>query len=98
MYDIANMKVYRKHLYITSLNQSAELVRAKLAASCDINIDHRIQTNDYTWGQVKRDWLPTKPIDLYEPSTQTGTSTYIFKNKHLTSHQREILDVVDIKS
>ena len=50
------MLVYKKHLYITSLNPRAVLVRVKTDLLGYINIEHEIDTDDYEWGKVKREW------------------------------------------
>ena len=76
IYDIANMMVYKKHLYIMSLNPRAQLVRVKTDLLGYINIDNEIQTDDYKWGEVKREWLPPKPGQLCDISKLTRTTKY----------------------
>ena len=98
IYDIANMMVYKKHLYITSLNPRAELVRIKTDLLGYINIDNEIQTNDTKWGEVKREWSPPKPGQICDVSKLTRTNTYQHINKDWRNHKREILDDDDIKS
>ena len=98
IYDIANMMVYKKHLYIMSLNPLAQLVRVKTDLLGYINIDNEIQTNDTKWGEVKREWSPPKPCQICDVSKFTRTNTYQHINKDWKNHKREILDDDDIKS
>ena len=72
MYDIANLFVYTQHLYITSLNPRVVLVRVKTYLLGYINIEHEIDTDDYEWGKVKREWLPPTPgqvCDVFKTCT-----------------------------
>ena len=92
------MMVYKKHLYITSLNPLAQLVRVKTDLLGYINIDNEIQTNDTKWGEVKREWSPPKPGQICDVSKLTRTNTYQHINKDWRNHKREILDDDDIKS
>ncbi len=50
--DVANMMVYKKHLYIMSLNPHAQLVRIKTDLVGYINITIEIETDDYKWGEI----------------------------------------------
>ncbi len=50
--DVANMMVYKKHLYIMSLNPHAQLVRVKTDLLGYMNITTEIETDDYTWGEI----------------------------------------------
>ena len=69
------MLVYKKHLYITSLNPRAVLVRVKTDLLGYINIDHEIDTDDYEWGNIKREWLPPNQVKF--ATFQTCTSYQI---------------------
>ena len=98
IYDIANMMVYKKHLYITSLNPRAELVRIKTDLLGYINIDNEIQTNDTKWGDVKREWIPPKPSQICDVSKLTRTTKYEHTVKKWFEHKRKELDDDDIKA
>ncbi len=50
--DVAKMMVYKKHLYIMSLNPHAQLVRIKTYLFGYINITTDIETDDYKWGEI----------------------------------------------
>ncbi len=50
--DVANMMVYKKHLYIMSLNPHAQLVRVSTDLLGYMNITHEVETDDYTWGEI----------------------------------------------
>ena len=54
IYDIANMMVYKQHLQIMTFNPCAVLVRLKADLVGYTGIEHEIETDDYTWGKVKR--------------------------------------------
>ena len=43
------MKLYKQHLYITSINPRAELVRIKVDLVGYTGIDNEIETDGYTW-------------------------------------------------
>jgi hypothetical protein len=45
-----------------SLNPHAQLVRVKTDLFGYINITNEIETDDYTWGEVKREWDPPSRI------------------------------------
>ena len=60
------MMVYTKHVYITSLNPQAQLVRIKTDLLGYINITIEIETDDYTWGEIKKEWNPPKPGNLVD--------------------------------
>jgi hypothetical protein len=51
--DVANMMLYKVVLYILSLNPHAQLVRVKADLLGYINITNEIETDDYTWGEIK---------------------------------------------
>ena len=98
IYDIANMKVYKQHLYITSINPRAELARIKVDSVGYTGIDNEIETDDYTWGKVKREWLPPKPGSICVQSKIMRTMEYQHKNKQWNNHKRELIDDSDIQS
>jgi len=98
IYDIANMKLYKQHLYITSINPRAELVRIKVDLVGYTGIDNEIETDDYTWGKVKREWLPPQPGSICDQSTIVRTMEYQHKNKQWNNHKRELIDDNDIQS
>jgi len=98
IYDIANMKLYKQHLYITSLNPRAELVRIKVDLVGYTGIDNEIETDDYTWGKVKREWQPPKPGSICDQSKIIRTMEYQDKSKQWYNHKREIIDDSDIQS
>ena len=58
IYDVANMMVYKKHLYIMSLNPRAELVRVKTDLLGYINIDNEIPIDYHTWGVLSVNGCP----------------------------------------
>ena len=98
IYDIANMMVYKKHLYIMSLNPYAELVRVKTDLLGYINIDNEIKTDDYKWGEVKREWLPPKAGKICDMSKLTRTTKYEHNIKAWFEHKRKELDNDDIQA
>ena len=98
IYDIANMLVYKKHLYITSLNPRAVLVRVKTDLLGYINIDHEIDTDDYEWGKVKREWLPPKPGQVCDLSKLARVTKFEHTDKTWHEHKRIELDDDDFKS
>ena len=98
IYDVANMMVYKKHLYIMSLNPRAELVRVKTDLLGYINIDNEIPIDYHTWGCVKREWSPPKPTEVYDPSKYIRTNEFKLETKKWIVHKRETLDDDDTKS
>ncbi len=98
IYDIANMMVYKKHLCITSLNPRAELVRVKTDLLGYVDIDREIDTDDYTWGEVKREWLPPKPNEVCDISKLARISKFEHTDKTWYEHKRIELDDDDYKS
>jgi len=98
IYDIANMMVYKQHLQIMALNPCAELVRVKTDLLGYTGIEHETETDDYTWGKVKREWLPPKPNELWNQSEYVRTAEYQHKCNNWKNHKREVLDDDDIQS
>ena len=90
--------VYKKHLYITSLNPRAELVRVKTDLLGYINIDNEIETDDYKWGQISREWSPPKPGQICDITQLARTATFGYNQKNWTEHKRIELDDNDFKS
>ena len=97
IYDVANMVVYKKHLQIMALNPHAELVRIKTDSLGYIGIDNEINES-IKWGDVKREWIPPKPGQLWDVSKLTRTNEYTHKDKPWRNHRREVLDNDDIQS
>ena len=81
-----------------ALNPRAELVRVKTDLLGYINIDNEIDTDDYEWGKVKREWLPPKPNELMDKSKLTRTTEYTLNSKQWKNHKREVLDDDDVKA
>ena len=98
IYDIGNMRLYKKHKYITLLNPRAELVRVQTDLLGYVNIENEIDTDDYTWGEVKREWLPPKPGQIRDITTLARTTTFGYNNKDWYVHKRIELDDDDLKS
>ena len=71
----------KKHLYITSLNPRAELVRVKTDLLGYINIDNEIETDDYKWGQISREWSPPKPCQICDITQLARTATFGYNQK-----------------
>ena len=92
IYDIANMKVHKQHLCITSINPRAGLVRIKVDLVGYTGIDNEIETDDYTWGKVTREWLPPKPGSICDQSEIIRTMEYQHKSKQWNNHKRELID------
>ena len=88
IYDIANMKDYKQHLYITSINPRAELVRIKVYLVGYTGIDNEIGIDDYTWGKVTQEWLPPKPGSICDQSKIIRTMEYQHKSKQWNNHKR----------
>ena len=72
--DVANMMVYKKHLYIMSLNPHALLVRIKTDLLGYINITHEVETDDNTWGEIKKEWNQPKPGNLLDETKAIRTT------------------------
>ena len=81
------MMVYKKHLYIMSLNPQAQLVRLKTDLIGHINITHEIETDDYTWGAVKREWVPPKPGRRMDETKVLRTEEYTLEEREWESHR-----------
>jgi hypothetical protein len=96
--DVANMMVYKKHLYIMSLNPHAQLVRAKTELFGYINITHEAETDDYTWGGIKKEWTPPKPNNLLDETKLIRTTEYKLNEKDWKNHKLEVFDDDDVKS
>ena len=91
------MMVYKKHMQIMALNPHAELVRIKTDSLGYIGIDNEINES-IKWGDVKREWIPPKPGQLWDVSKLTRTSECKHKDKPWRNHRREVLDNTDIQS
>ena len=74
-----------------SLNPRGGLVRAKTELLGYVNIENEIDTDDYTWGEVNREWLPRKPGQLCEITKLARTTTFGYK-KRWSEHKRIELD------
>ena len=59
---------------------------------------NEIELDDYTWGEMKREWLPPKPNALWDKSAMTRTAKYTINTKQWKIYKREVLDDDDIKS
>ena len=97
IYDVANMMVYKKHLQIMALNPLAQLVRIKTDLLGYVGINNEIE-DSVEWGEVKREWIPPKPGQLWDVSKLTRTNEYKHNNKPWRNHRREFLDNADIQS
>ena len=80
-----------------SLNPRAELVRVTTDLLGYVNIENQIDTDDDTWGEVKREWLPPKPGQLCDITKLARTTTFGY-NKKWYKHKRVELDDDDFKS
>ena len=96
IYD--NSKDLHAYQFLMQLNPRAELVRVKTDLLGYINIDNEIKTDDYTWGEVKREWLPPKPTQICDVAKLTRTNKFEHQPKEWRTHKREILDSDDVKS
>ena len=79
VWDFANMLVYKIHLEIMKANPCARLVRLKTDLIGYVNISREIETDDDTWGRVKRVWDPPKPGSLHDPALYVRKGSYIIK-------------------
>ena len=91
------MMVYKRHLQIMALNPRAELVRIKTDLLGYVGINNEIE-DSVEWGEVKREWIPPKPSQLWDVSKLTRTNEYKHNNKPWRNHRREFLDNADIQS
>ena len=99
VWDLANMLVYTLHLQIMKANPEARLVRIKTDLLGYVNVTNEIETDDYTWGRVKREWLPPPPgKSLHDPATYVRTSKYKHKPTIWNIHTRIVLDESDTQS
>ncbi len=96
--DVANRMVYKKHLYILSLNPHAQLVRIKTDLFGYINMTTEIETDDYKWGEIKKEWNPPKPGNLVDETKAIRTKEYKLKDKKWKNHKLEVFDDDDIQS
>jgi len=90
------MMVYKKHLEIISLNPKAELVRIKTDLLGYINIENDIKVDTNKWGQVKEDFSPPKPSDVWDKTNYIRTCEYEHIDSQWDHNQREILDENDV--
>ena len=81
-----------------SLNPRAELVRLKTDFLGYVNIEHEVETDDYTWGEIKREWLPPKPGQVCEIAKLARTTTFEYNKRDWSIHKRIELDDDDLKS
>ena len=63
-----------------------------------INIDNEITTDDYTWGEVKREWLPPRPGQICDVAKLTRNTKFEYQQKEWRIHKREVLDSDDVKA
>ena len=98
VWDLANMLVYKIHLEIMKANPHARLVRLKTDLLGYVNITREIETDDDTWGRVKRVWDPPKPGSLHDPALYVRKTKFIYNRPNWNIHKRIILDDDDIKS
>ena len=92
------MLVYKFHLEIMKANPDARLVRLKTDLLGYVNITREIETDDNTWGRVKRVWVPPKPGALHDPAVYVRTTKFIHNPMKWNIHKRIFLDDDDIKS
>ena len=81
-----------------SLNPHAQLVRVKTDLLGYINITHEVETDDYTWGQIKKEWTPPKPNNLLDETKLIRTTEYKLNEKDWKNHKLEVFDDDDVKS
>ena len=83
------MMVYKQHLQIMTLNPCVVLVRLKADLVGYTGIEHEIETDDYTWGKVKREWLPPKPGKMWDQSKFVWTTEYTpkYRNWKITNEK-----------
>jgi hypothetical protein len=80
-----------------SLNLHAQLVRVKTDLLGYINITHEVETDDYTWGEIKKEWDPPRPNILLDESKLTRTEEYKLNEKDWKNHRLDVFDDDDIK-
>jgi hypothetical protein len=95
--DVANMMVCKKHLYIMSLNPHALLVRVKTDFLGYINMTHEVETDDYTWGEIKKEWNPLKPNTLLDETKLIRMADYKLNEQDWKNHKLEVFDDDDVK-
>jgi hypothetical protein len=79
-------------------NPDARLVRLKTDTLGYVNTSREIESDDDTWGQVKRVWDPLKPGSLHDPALYVRTTKFMHNQTNWNIHKRIILDDDDIKS
>ncbi len=95
--DVANMMVYKKkHLYIMSLNPQAQLVRIKTYLLGYIGITTDIETDDFKWGEIKKEWNPPKPGNLLDATKAIRTKEFKLKDKDWENHKLEVFNDDDV--
>ena len=80
------------------INPTAELVRVKVDLLGYVNVTEEIALCNETWGEMKREWLPPKPSELWDITEMTRTTKYTHNDKQWNIHDRDILDNDDIDS
>ena len=81
-----------------SLNPHAQLVRVKTDLLGYINITHEVETDDYTWGEIKKEWTPPKPSNLLDKTKLLRTTEYKLNEKDWKNHNLEVFDDDDVTS
>jgi len=79
-----------------SLNPCAELVRVKTDLLGYINIEKDIDKS-YEWGDVKEEYFPPKPSEIWDKTKYIRTTEYKHINNQWNNNEREILDDTDIE-
>ena len=81
-----------------SRNPHAILVRVKTDLLGYSNITHEVETDDYTWGEIKKDWDPPKPTALLDETKLIRKAEYKLNEKDWKNHKLEVFDDDDVKS
>ena len=92
------MLVYKIHLEIIRANPGARLVRLKTDLLGYVSITREIETDDDTWGRVKRVWVPPKPGALHDPASYVRKTKFLYNQPKWNIHERKILDDGEIKT
>ena len=79
-------------------NPSARLVRLNTDLLGFVNITRDIETDDETWGRVKRVWDPPKPGSLHDAALYVRKTKFTHNRIPWNINERIVLDDDDIQS
>jgi len=80
------------------INPSAVLVRVKVDLLGYINVTKDIALDDNKWGEMKREWSPPKPSELWDKAATTRTTKYTHNDKQWNTFEREDFDDEDYEN